>query len=76
MSLLAFPLSRFGIRSGKTEAVPTSAGGPHVLAGGRSRRDVGGQARDARRGAAVRVSGRGLASGCPGASHAYYGLVL
>jgi len=57
MSLLAFPLSHFGVRRGKTKAVPTSAGGPHVLVGGRSKRDIGGQARDARRGAAARVSG-------------------
>ena len=45
------------------EAVPTGTGRPHVLAGGRSRRDVGRQARDAGRGAAARVSG------CLGASH-------
>jgi hypothetical protein len=41
------------------EAVPTCAGGPHVLAGRCSRRDMGGQARDARQGAAMWASGWG-----------------
>jgi hypothetical protein len=46
-------------------------GGPHMLVGRHSRRDVGGQARDVRRGAAARVFGRqGLASGCQGPRHA------
>jgi hypothetical protein len=34
------------VKRGKTEAVPTGMGGPHVLASGHSRRDVGGQVRD------------------------------
>jgi hypothetical protein len=53
------------------EAVPTSAGRPHVLAGRCSRRDMGGQARDARQGAAMWASGWGLASEHPGASHTH-----
>jgi hypothetical protein len=65
----SFILSCLGVRCGKTEAVSTDAGGPHVLVGGRSRRDVGGQARDARRKAAARASERGLASGHPDTSH-------
>jgi hypothetical protein len=37
ISLLAFLLSRLGVRPRKMEAVPTSAGGPHVLASGHSK---------------------------------------
>ena len=63
-----FLLSHLGVRHGKAEAVPTGTGRPHMLAGGRSRRDVSEQARDAGQGAAaqgiqtggasVRTSGR------------------
>jgi hypothetical protein len=44
-------------------------GAPHVLAGGCSKLDVGGQARDEGRGAAARASGQGVASGLLGDSH-------
>jgi hypothetical protein len=37
ISLLAFLLSHLGVRPRKMEAVPTSAGGPHVLASGHSK---------------------------------------
>jgi hypothetical protein len=55
---------------GKAEAVPTGVDGSNVLAGGRSRRDVGGQARNTKRGERRGRPDEGLASGCPGASHA------
>jgi hypothetical protein len=59
ISLLAFVLSRLGIRRGKAKAVPTGAGRPHVLAGRRSKRDVGGQAWDAGQRAAARPTAPG-----------------
>jgi hypothetical protein len=54
----SFLLSCLGVRCGKAEAVSTDAGGPHVLVGRRSRRDVGGQARDAERRPSIRMPGR------------------
>jgi hypothetical protein len=48
---------RLGVRRRKAKAVPTGPGGSHALAGGCSRRDVGQQAWDSRRGAATRASG-------------------
>ena len=46
ISLLSFLLSRLCVRRRNAEAVPTSVGGPHMLADRRNRRDVGEQARD------------------------------
>ena len=41
--LLAFLLSCLGVRREKVEAVPTGTGEPHVLAGERTKRDMGEQ---------------------------------
>jgi hypothetical protein len=50
-----FLLSHLGVRRGKAETVPTSASRPHMLAGGRSRRDVDGRTQQARQGNGVDV---------------------
>jgi hypothetical protein len=53
-------LSRPSVKREKraqAEAVPTGVGSPHVLAGERSRRDMGGQARDKGSGVGVQMEG-------------------